>query len=133
MPAVTGEIDAHAALRATLPRPAESAGANGTPPLGNLAEQKTLVVAAAQDGLAPRSGTLPVSTPAPVPIAERVTLRPQQAPPELEALRARARASGNNGDSTSKQLLPSGRLGWILFGAAAGGGVATLVYLLFSR
>jgi serine/threonine-protein kinase len=134
MPAITGaEIDAHAALRATLPRPAEPPPSNGTPPNGNLAEQKTQVVAVAPAALAPRSGTLPVSTPQPVPIAERVTLKPQQAPPELEALRARARASNNTGDPTSKQLLPTGRLGWILFGAAAGGGVATLVYLLFSR
>jgi serine/threonine protein kinase len=131
MPAVTGEIDVHAAMRATLPRPAEPPPTNGTPPNGDLAEQKTLVVAVADAALAPRSGTLPVSKP--VPIAERVTLKPQPAPPELEALRARARATGGTGDATSKQVLPSSRVAWILFGAAAGGGVATLVYLLFSR
>jgi serine/threonine-protein kinase len=69
-----------------------------------------------------------------VPVAERVTLKPQMAPPELEALRDRARAQGQTNDATSKQLVPSfprsTRMAWILFGAAAGGGVATIVYLL---
>jgi serine/threonine protein kinase len=136
MPAVTGEIDSHAALRMTLPRDVEP-GANGTPPNGSaqgLATQKTVVTAAADaSGLPPRSGSIATSAADAVPIAERITLKPQQAPPELEALRARARAAGNTADTTSKQILPKSRVGWIIFGAAAGGGLATIVYLIASR
>jgi hypothetical protein len=122
MPVVTGEIDAHAALRATLERPTE--------PDEGLPAQKTQLVAQRQVGPVAANGERTT-----VPASERVTLKPMQAPPELQALRERARSGGRTGDDTSKQLVPRGssRLAWILLGAAAGGGVATIVYLLFSH
>jgi len=157
MPVVTGEIDSQAAVRTTLPAPVEpSALSNLKTMLVHTHDRPTLPPSAVPPAVravlppadratvppADRATLPPSDRPtlppdglrAPVPVAERVTLKAQQAPPELEALRARARAGGKTGDSTSKHRLPARhRVAWIVLGAAAGCSVVTIFYLLFTR
>jgi serine/threonine protein kinase len=98
-----------------------------------LAAQRTIVAApstAESDAAAPQG-----QSPDAPPSSERPTMKPIEASPALKQLRARALASGTFEDDTvQKKLTHAGsRLAWIFVGAAAGGGVATLVYLLVGR